>query len=225
MNPIFVSDISKFVQGLNENDELVFDSQVPSERNYMEIQQTESYTWYDVYTKPLFAYEAYFRIRVSLLVDKYRKKFFQFGIMAVPLKTTSIDLQVNLHVSTWGKTIGQETLNITNHDGTSYETRSYDFFRCEQFKIVLGDIQINEYDEKEYETMNFKIASPSENNYKESGIVSGDFKWYRNSSPNINLKGRRSDDSIQTFFDSVKKLSLKYQCFKLDLIRLFNYRG
>ena len=167
----------------------------------MMIYQTESYTWYSVYTKALFAYDTYFRIRVALRVDKYGKKIFQFGIQAVPLKTITIDLQANLHVSTWGKTIGQETLDIKNHDGTDFETRTYDFSRCEQFRIVLRDIQINEYDEKEYETLNFKIALPSLNNNKESGIVTGDYKWYRNSSANINLKGRGSDDSLQSCFN------------------------
>ena len=198
MNLIFVSDIQNLFQGLNENGELVFDSQVPSERNYMQIEQTESHTWYSVFTKPLFAYDAYFYIRVTLRVDKYGKKIFQFGIMAIPLKTTAIDLQVNLHVSTWGKTIGQETLKIKNHDGSGFETRSYYFFRCQRFKIVLGDIQINEYDEQNYETMNFKIALPSEESYEESGLVTGDYKWYKNFSPRkINLKGRGSDDFVK----------------------------
>ena len=187
---------------------------MPSERNYMQIYQTESYTCYNVYTKALFAYDVYFQIRVALEVDKDGTKMFQFGIMAVPLKTTTIDLQLNLHVSTWGKTIGQETLNIKNHDGSDYETRTYDFFRCEQFKIVLGDLRINgyidygydeyyeydEYDEisfsgpvpkyDDYETLNFKIALPSENKYEKSGRVKGDFKRYRNFSANINFKGR-----------------------------------
>ena len=161
----------------------------------MEIEQTESYTWYHVYTIPVFAYEAYYSVRVTLLVEKNGEETFQFGIMAVPLKTTSMDLELNLHVSTSGKTIGQETLNIKNHDGTSYETRDYVFFRCEQFKIVLGDIQINQYDEKDYETLDFKILLPSKNNYKASGIVSGDFKWYKNESPKRNLKGKESDFS------------------------------
>ena len=187
-----VSDILKFVQGLNENDELVFDSQVPSERNYMDIDQTESFTWYSVYTKPLFAYDAYFLIDVSLRVDKYGKKIFHFGIKAVPLKTTTIDLKLNLHVSTWGKTIGQETVKIKNHDGSEYETRSYDFFRCEKFKIVLGDIKINKYDNKKYETLNFKIELPLENTYEENGLVTGEYKWYENNSPKRILKGKGS---------------------------------
>ena len=161
----------------------------------MQITQTESNTFYNYFTKPVFAHDAYFDIRVALRVDKYGKKIFQFGIMAVPLKTTSIDLQVNLHVSTLGKTIAQETLNIKNHDGSEYETRSYDYFRCERFKIVLGDIQINEYDEKNYETLDFKILLPSKNTYKASGIVSGDYKWYRNYSPKRNFKGKGSDFS------------------------------
>ena len=173
---------------------------MPSEKNYMQINKTESYTFYNYFTKPLFAYEAYFSILVTLEVDKYGKKNFHIGIMAVPLKTSSIDLLANLHVSTWGKTIGQETLKIRNHDGSKFETRSYDFVRCEQLKIVLGDIKINQYEEKQYETMNFDIALPSENTYKGSGIVKGDF-MYENSSPrNIIFKGRRSDCSLQTFF-------------------------
>ena len=169
----------------------------------MEINQTESHTWYNVFTKPLFAYDAYFQIRVALGVDKYGKKNFQFGIKAIALKTTSIDLKLYLHVSTWGKTIGKETLSIKNHDGTDYETRSYDFFLCEQFKIVLRDIRINEYDEKEYETMTLKIVLPSQNTYKKSGIVTGDFKWYRNSSAKINLKGTGSDNSREIFFNKI----------------------
>ena len=67
---------------------------------------------------------------------------------------------------------------------------TYDFFPCKQFKIVLGDVQINKYDEKNYETMDFKITLPSEKTYEESGIVSGDYKWYKNISPRkINFKG------------------------------------
>ena len=149
----------------------------------MQISQTESYTWYIVYTKPLFAYEAYFSIRVALRVDKYGNKIFQFGFKVIPLRTTLIDLQAKLHVSTPEKTIGQVTLRIQNHDGSNYEVRSYDFSPSEQFKIVIGDIQITEYDEKDYETLNFNIVLPSENTYEESGIVTGDFKWYENLSP------------------------------------------
>ena len=211
MNPTPVSDILKFVKGLNENGDLVIDSQVPSERNYMQIQQTESYSWYNVYTKPVFAYEAFFRIRVTLRVDKYGEKIFKFGIMAVPLKTPSIDLEFNLYVSTSGITIGHETVKMQNHDGNKYETKSYNFFPSEQFNIVLGDIKINEYDKKKYETMNFKLAVPSENTYEKSGIVNGDYKAYINSSPKRNLKGRGSD-STQIFCNLVKKL-----------IRIFTY--
>ena len=156
----------------------------------MQINKTESYTFYNYFTKPLFAYEAYFSIQVTLEVDKFGKKIFHFGIMAVPLKTTSIDFEANLHVSTWGKTIGQDTLVIKSHDGNKYETRSYDYVRCQQLKIVLGDIKINKYEEKQYETMNFDILLPSENTYKESGIMTGNF-MYENSSPrNIKFKGR-----------------------------------
>ena len=68
--------------------------------------------------------------------------------------------------------------------------RNCDFFPCKQFKIVLGNIQINEYDEKNYETMNFKITLPTEKTHEKSGIVPGDFKWYRNISPRkIKFKG------------------------------------
>ena len=195
MYPTSVSDILKFVQGLNENDELVFDSEVPSESNFMEIIQTESNTWYSVYTKPLFAYQAYFTIQVTLQVNKNGKKTFHFGIKATPLKTTSIDFEVSLHVSTLGKIIGQETVTMQNHDGTFFQSRSYDFFPCEQFKFVLGDIKINEYDEKNYETLNFNLALPVENTYEYSGTVYGDYKWYMNYSPsNIKLKGKRSNE-------------------------------
>ena len=159
----------------------------------MQIQQTESYTWYSVYTKPLFAYDAYFQILVSLRVDKYGKKIFQFGIMALPLKTPSIDLELNLYVSTSGITIGHATVKMQNHDGSQYETKSYGFFPSEQFKIVLGDIKINEYDRKKYETLNFNLALPSANNNQQSGIVSGDYKWYTNFSPKRNLKGKGSN--------------------------------
>ena len=159
----------------------------------MVIKQTESNTWYSVYTKPLFAYDAYFRIDVSLRVDKYGKKTFQFGIRAVPLKTTSMDIELKLHVSTWGKIIGQETVTMQNHDGSKYEYKTYDFLPCEQFKIILGDIEINEYDEKIYETLNFNLALPSANNNQQSGIVSGDCKWYANFSPKRNLKGKGSN--------------------------------
>ena len=177
-------------QGLNENDELVFNSEVPSESNYMQIQETEFNTFYNNFTNPLFANEVYFQIRVKLQVDKHGKKSFHFGIKAVPLKRTLIDIELNLHVSTRGTTIGREIVRIKNHDGNKYETRTYDYFPCKQFKIVLGHVQINEYDEKNYETMNFKITLPTEKNYENSGIVSGDFKWYKNISPRkINYKG------------------------------------
>ena len=165
----------------------------------MQIYQTESHTWYNVFPKYLFAHEAYFNIRVTLRVDKYGKKIFEFGIMAVPLKTISMGLELNFHASNLGITIGQETVKIQKHDGTDYETRNYDYFPCEQLKIVLRDIKINEYDEKNYETMTFKIASPSENTYDYSGMVTGDYKAYINSSPKKNLKGRGSD-STQIFF-------------------------
>ena len=176
---------------MNENDELVFNSEVPSESNYMEIIQTESFTFYNNFTNPLFAIEAYFEIRVTVGVDKHgNKRSFHFGIKAVPLKRTLIDLELNLHVSTRGTNIGQKIVRMKNHDGTDYETTNFDFFPCKQFKIVLGDVQINEYDEKNYETMNFKITLPTEKTYEQSGIVSGDFKWYRNISPrNINFEG------------------------------------
>ena len=177
-------------QDLNENDELVFNSEVPSESNYMDIEQTESYTWYTVYTRPLFSYDAYFQIRLQLLVDKNGEKRFQFGIMAVPLKRTLLDLELNLHVSTRGKSICQEIVRMENHDGTDYETRTYDFFPCKRLKIVLGDVQINKYDKKNYETMDFKIILPREKTYEESGIQSGNYKWYKNISPRkINYKG------------------------------------
>ena len=194
----------KFVQDLSKNGELVYESQVPSKRNYMVIKQTESNTWYSVYTKPLFAYDAYFRIDVSLRVDKYGKKTFQFGIRAVPLKTTSMDIELKLHVSTWGKIIGQETVTMQNHDGSKYEYKTYDFLPCEQFKIVLGDIKIDAYDRKNYETLDFNVALPSKNTYKKSGKVSGDYKWYKNFSPKRNLKGRASYDSTQIFFNLSK---------------------
>ena len=156
----------------------------------MEINQTQSYTWYNVYTRPLFSYDAYFNIRVTLRVDKRGKKSFEFGIQVVPLKRTFIDLELNLHVLTRGTTIGQEIVRMKNHGGFEYETRNFDFFPCKQFKIVLGGVQINEYDEKNYETMNFKIALPSGKTHEKSGIDSGDFKWYRNISPRkINYKG------------------------------------
>ena len=159
----------------------------------MQITQTESYTFYNYYTKPVFAYEAYFSVRVTLRVDSFGKKIFQFEIKAVPLKATSIDLELNLHVSSLGITIGQETVKMPYHDGTNYETRSYDFLPCKQFKIILGDIEINEYDEKIYETLNFNLALPSANNNQQSGIVSGDCKWYANFSPKRNLKGKGSN--------------------------------
>lgn len=65
----------------------------------MEYYKKESITWYSVYSKPLFAYDAYFQIDVSLRDDRYGKNTFQFGIKAVPLKTTSMDLELYLHVS------------------------------------------------------------------------------------------------------------------------------
>ena len=159
----------------------------------MEIYQTESYTWYNVYTKPVFAYEAYFRIRVTLRVDKYGEKIFLFGIRAAPIKTPSMDLELNLSFSTSGITIGQETVKMKNHDGTDYETRSYDFFLGERFKIVLGDIKINKYDNKKYEKLTFKIELPLENTYEEYGIVTGEYEWYRSISPKRNLKGKGSN--------------------------------
>ena len=137
------------------------------------------------------------------------------------------------------KTIGQETVRMPNHDGSEYRYKTYDFFDCDaqcknkrvseckcenQFKIILRDIKINEYDKKNYETMNFKIALPSKNTFGKSGIVNGTkYNWYENNSPKINFKGMGSDDSIQSFFNLVKKLSLKNQCYKLDLIRIFKY--
>ena len=181
------------LQDLNENDELVFNSEVPSESNYMVICQTQSDTFYNNFTYPLFANEVYFQMLVSLLVDENGNKFFQFGIRAIPLKGTLIDLELNLHVSTRGPSIGQEIVRMKNHDGIEYEIRNCDFpcdFPCKQFKIVLGNIQINEYDEKNYETMNFKITLPTEKTHEKSGIVPGDFKWYRNISPRkIKFKG------------------------------------
>ena len=161
----------------------------------MEIQHNGSFTFFKYYTKALFAYDVYFQIRVTLKVNKNGKKIFRVGIKAVPLKTKSIDLQLKLRVSSGQSRLifAQKTLNIENHDGTEYETRSYDFFRYNKFKIVLGNIQIDEYNEKNYETLDFKILLPSENNYEASGIVFGDYKWYQNYSPKRNLKGKESD--------------------------------
>ena len=159
----------------------------------MQIQQTESLTFFNYITKPVFAYEAYFSVRVTLGVDSFGEKIFQFHIKVVPLKTTSIDLELSLHVSTSGITIGQEIVKIQNHDGSEYETRNYDFSPCNQFKIVLGGIKITEYDEKNYETLTFNVALPSKNTYHESGIVSGDYRWYKNSSSKRKLKGKGSD--------------------------------
>ena len=160
----------------------------------MQMCQTESYTFYNYFIKPVFAYEAYFSVRVTLLVYKNGEKNFQVEIKAVPLKASSIDLELNLHVSSLGITIGQETVGMKNHDGTDYETITYDFSPCNQFKIALGGIKITEYDEKNYETLTFNLALPSKNTYEYSGIVSGDYRWYKNSSSERNLKGKGSDD-------------------------------
>ena len=185
----------------------------------MEKFETESKTYYNDYTEALFAYEVYFQILVTLQVDKDGNKIIQFGIRAVPLKTNLIDFQLNLHISSSGKTIGQDTLRIQNHDGSNYLIKgNYDFFPSEQFKIVFGDIKITEYDEKEYETLNFNIALPSKNIYEESGIVTGvvsdvtplslltgDYKWYANLSPSKpNSQGKGS--SIYCYSSYVKIL-------------------
>ena len=149
----------------------------------MEVEKTQSCTFYSNFTNPLFINDVYFQIRVTLQVDKHGKKIFRFGIIAVPSKVTLFDLELNLHVSTRGTSIGQDIVRMKNPDGTYYENRTYDFFPCKHFKIVLGDIQINEYDEEHYETINFEITLPSEKTHQIFGIVSGDFKWYRNNSP------------------------------------------
>ena len=83
----------------------------------MEKFETESKTYYNDYTEALFAYEVYFQILVTLQVDKDGNKIIQFGIRAVPLKTNLIDFQLNLHISSSGKTIGQDTMRIQNYDG------------------------------------------------------------------------------------------------------------
>ena len=98
---------------------------------------------------------------------------------------------------------------MQNHDGSEYETLIYSFFSCKQFKIVLGDIKIDEYFEKNYETLTFNLVLPSKNTYEKSGIVTGDYKWYANETPKRNSKGKGSDNSTKTFFNLVKKLSLK----------------
>ena len=70
------------------------------------------------------------------------------------------------------------------------------------FLVYLTDFCLAEYDEKNYETLTFNVALPSKNTYDETGIVSGDYRWYKNSSSKRNygdppaweLKGKGSDD-------------------------------
>ena len=61
------------------------------------------------------------------------------------------------------------------------------------FLVYLTDFCLGEYDEKNYETLTFNVALPSKNTYDESGIVSGDYRWYKNSSSKRKLKGKGSD--------------------------------
>jgi len=173
----------------------------------MAMYQYKSDTLYHVYTKPVFAHEAYFSSRVTLKVDKNGKKTFQFGFRVVPLKTIRMELKFHFHVSTRRKIIGKNTGKLSEKFSGETVTMqyagedfvpflykaSYDYVDCGQLKIVLGDIKMDAYDRKNYyETLNFSIALPTKNNYEESlkdPWQKLNYKAYRNSSPKKTLKG------------------------------------
>ena len=97
--------IKIYFQELNTIDQLVFYCKFPTNTDFMDSKQTESYTDFNSYSDYLFTHEIYFDIKVAVREYKNGDKNFYIPIRAVGLKSSNSSFGLDLSVKTLGKTI------------------------------------------------------------------------------------------------------------------------